>query len=128
MTGRSRRLRVVAGMTAAGFLLLLATAAFAHLKVSNTSPEDGATLSGPVRTLRVWFNQEPDLPLSKLELTGPNGPLNVEGLHTMGEKDLMARVSGRMPDGSYTAKWRTAGDDGHVLTGEWAFTIDRGGR
>ncbi len=109
-------------------LLLLATAAFAHLKVSNTNPEDGAKLSGPVRTLRVWFNQEPDVPLSKLELTGPTGPLNVEGLHTMGEKDLMARVSGRMPDGSYTAKWQTAGDDGHVLTGEWTFTIDRGGR
>lgn len=113
---------------AVALLLVLATAAFAHLKVSNTSPEDGATLSGPVRTLRVWFNQEPDLPLSKLELTGPNGPLSVEGLHTMGEKDLMARVAGRMPDGSYTAKWQTAGDDGHVLTGEWTFTIDRAGR
>lgn len=109
-------------------LLMLAAAAFAHLKVSNTSPEDGATLSGPVRTLRVWFNQEPDLPLSKLELAGPNGPLSVEGLHTMGEKDLMARVSGRMPDGSYTARWQTAGDDGHVLTGEWTFTINRGDR
>lgn len=113
---------------AVALLLVLATAAFAHLRVSNTSPEDGATLGGPVRTLRVWFNQDPDLPLSKLELIGPTGPLSVEGLHTMGEKDLMARVSGRMPDGSYTAKWQTAGDDGHVLTGEWTFTIDRGGR
>ena len=103
-------------------------AAYAHLKASKTSPEDGATLSGPVRTLRVWFNQEPDVPLSKLELEGPAGPMKVEGLHTMGEKDLMARVSGRMPDGAYTARWKTAGDDGHVLTGEWSFTIDRGGR
>ncbi len=122
---RSRGIRTFGSVA---LLLLLATAAFAHLKVSNTSPEDGAKLSAPVRTLRVWFNQEPDLPLSKLELTGPNGPLNVEGLHTMGEKDLMARVSGRMPDGAYSAKWQTAGDDGHVLTGEWTFTIDRGGR
>ena len=122
------RLPTVVAFGAVALLLALATAAFAHLKASKTSPEDGATLSGPVRTLRVWFNQEPDLPLSKLELTGPNGPLSVEGLHTMGEKDLMARVSGRMPDGSYTAKWQTAGDDGHVLTGEWTFTIDRGGR
>ncbi|MXX75927.1 MAG: copper resistance protein CopC [Holophagales bacterium] len=122
------RLRIVVAFSAVALLLVLAAAAPPHLKVSNTSPEDGATLSGPVRTLRVWFNQEPDVPLSKLELTGPTGPLSVEGLHTMGEKDLMARVSGRMPDGSYTAKWQTAGDDGHVLTGEWTFTIDRGGR
>ncbi|MXZ38081.1 MAG: copper resistance protein CopC [Holophagales bacterium] len=122
------RLRVVVAFGAVALLLVLAAAAPPHLKVSNTNPEDGAKLSGPVRTLRVWFNQEPDLPLSKLELTGPNGSLSVEGLHTMGEKDLMARVSGRMPDGSYTAKWQTAGDDGHVLTGEWTFTIERGGR
>ena len=108
--------------------VLLAAAAFAHLKALKISPEDGATLSGPVRTLRVFFNQEPDVPLSKLELDGPQGPLSVEGLHTMGEKDLMARVSGRMPDGAYTARWQTAGDDGHVLTGEWTFTIDRGSR
>ncbi len=127
MTNR-RRFRRAAAFGAAALLLVLATAAFAHLKVSNTSPEDGATLSGPVRTLRVWFNQEPDVPLSKLELEGPAGPMKVEGLHTMGEKDLMARVTGRMPDGSYTARWRTAGDDGHVLTGEWSFTIDRAGR
>ena len=127
MTNR-RRFRRAAAFGAAALLLVLATAAFAHLKVSNTSPEDGATLSGPVRTLRVWFNQEPDVPLSKLELEGPAGSMNVEGLHTMGEKDLMARVTGRMPDGSYTARWRTAGDDGHVLTGEWSFTIDRAGR
>ena len=127
MTNR-RRFRAAVAFGAAALLLALATAAFAHLKVSNTSPEDGATLSGPVRTLRVWFNQEPDLPLSELELEGPAGPMKVEGLHTMGEKDLMARVTGRMPDGSYTAKWRTAGDDGHVLTGEWSFTIDRAGR
>ena len=124
-----RRCRIAAVLSAAAFVLLLATAAcWAELEALKTSPEDGATLSGPVRTLRVWFNQEPDLPLSKLELEGPAGPMKVEGLHTMGEKDLMARVSGRMPDGSYTARWETAGYDGKVLTGEWTFTVDRAGR
>ena len=106
----------------------LATAAFAHFKVAKTLPEDGATVDKPVRTLRVWFSQEPDLPLSKLELEGPNGALNVTGLHSMGEKDLMARVAGAMPDGEYTAKWTAAGDDGHVLNGSWTFTVKRGGQ
>ncbi len=113
---------------AVAMLLALGAAAFAHVRALAVSPEDGARLSGPVRTLRVWFDQEPDLERSQLELTGPNGPLSVEGLHTMGEKDLMARVSGRMPDGSYTATWRTAGEDGHLRTGEWTFTIERDGR
>ncbi|MEM1246960.1 MAG: copper resistance CopC family protein [Acidobacteriota bacterium] len=107
-------------------LLIFATALFAHFKVEQTLPEDGATSGKPVRSLRVWFTQEPDLPLSKLELEGPNGALEVTGLHTMGEKDLMGRVVGAMPDGAYTAKWTAAGDDGHVLTGTWSFTIQRG--
>ena len=123
-----RRCRIAVVPGAAALVLLLATAAWADLEASKTSPEDGATLSGPVRTLRVWFNQEPDVPSSKLELEGPAGPMKVEGLHTMGEKDLMARVSGRMPDGSYTARWETVGDDGQMLTGEWTFTVDRAGR
>lgn len=123
-----RRCRIAVVPSAAALVLLLAAAAWVDLEASKTSPEDGATLSGPVRTLRVWFNQEPVLPQSKLELEGPAGPMKVEGLHTMGEKDLMARVSGRMPDGSYTARWRTAGDDGQVLTGEWTFTVDRAAR
>ncbi len=120
--------RVAARACASVALAALAAAAFAHLAVEGTSPEDGATLEGPVRTLRVWFNQAPDVPLSSLELEGPTGAMSVEGLHTMGEKDLMARVSGRMPDGTYTARWRTAGDDGHILHGQWTFTIKRPGR
>ena len=122
------RFLVTVSFGVAALALMLAVAAFAHLKASKTSPEDGTIVNGPVRTIRVWFNQEPDVPLSKLELAGPQGPMSIEGLHTMGEKDLMARVTGRMPDGSYTARWQTAGDDGHVLTGEWTFTVDRGGR
>lgn len=127
MRDRSR-FPLTVGLGLVVFALLLAAAAYAHLKALKTNPEEGATQNGPVRTIRVWFNQEPDVPLSKLELEGPQGPMNIEGLHTMGEKDLMARVTGRMPDGSYTARWRTAGDDGHVLTGEWTFEVARGGR
>ncbi len=107
--------------------LVLATAAFAHFKTVKTLPEADAVVEKPVRTLRIWFSQEPDVPLSKLELEGPNGPMTVTGMHSMGEKDLMARVAGAMPDGLYTAKWSAAGDDGHVLEGSWSFTIQRGG-
>ncbi len=125
---RPRHSRRFALLLTATVLLFAAVAAFAHLKVENTSPENGAVVDKPVRSLRVWFNQEPDVSLSKIELEGPKGPLAVEGLHTMGDKDLMARVSGAMPDGEYTAKWQTAGDDGHVQKGEWTFTVKRGGR
>jgi methionine-rich copper-binding protein CopC len=109
-------------------LLGLAGAAYAHFKVSKTEPADGAVVDRPVRDLRVWFSQEPDVALSQLELVGPSGALEVQGVHTMGEKDLMGSVVGAMPDGEYTVKWRAAGDDGHVLDGEWKFTVKRASR
>lgn len=109
-------------------LFLVAGVASAHLKVEKSNPADGSTVDRPVRSIRVFFTQEPDVALSKLELEGPEGAqIEVKGMHTMGEKDLMATVSGRMPDGEYTIKWQTAGDDGHVLDGEIKFTLKRGG-
>lgn len=107
-------------------LLAFATIAFASIEAKQTLPEDGAVSSKPVRSLRVWFSEEPNVEASKIELQGPNGPLDVTGLHTMGEKDLMGRVVGAMPDGEYTAKWTASGDDGEALEGSWSFTIQRG--
>lgn len=90
------------------------------------SPEDGAVLDRPVRSLRVWFDHAPDVAASELSLEGPAGAdLEVTGLHTMGEEDLMARVVGRMPDGKYTATWRIGSGDG-AATGSWSFEVRRG--
>ena len=122
----STKRRLASAVTVLAFLLLgLAGAAYAHFKVAKTEPGDGVVVDRPVRELRVWFSQEPDAALSKLELVGPNGALQVQGLHTMGEKDLMGSVVGTMPDGEYTVKWQAAGDDGHVLKGEWKFIVKR---
>lgn len=124
MSIMSRRPRLLAVLTTL-LLLGLAAAAYAHFKVAKTEPADGAVVDRPVRDLRVWFTQQPDVALSKLELTGPSGALQVQGVHSMGEKDLMGSVVGTMPDGQYTAKWKAAGDDGHVLEGEWKFSVKR---
>ena len=91
----------------------------------DTTPKDGDTLTRPARSLRVWFTSTPVVDKSKLELEGPNGSLEVTGLHTMGDDDLMARVSGAMPDGSYTAKWTFVGSDGKEHTGSWTFEVKR---
>ena len=103
-----------------------AAAALAHILVKETVPADGEALSSPPRNLRVFFNRPPDVSKSELSLTGPAGEMGVEGLHTMGENDLMARVVGKMPDGEYTASWKAAGDDGHERKGTWTFTLKRG--
>ncbi len=101
-------------------------AVFAHIQLTRSDPADGHVLDRPVRDLRLWFSQPPVVDKSKLEIGGPAGALDVSGLHTMGDNDLMARVAGQMPDGAYTVKWQSAGaDDGHLRSGQFTFTIKR---
>ena len=60
-------------------------------------------MSRPPQHLRVFFDVLPDPAKSQLTLVGPEGELKLEGLHTMGENDLMVRIVGRVADGEYTA-------------------------
>jgi methionine-rich copper-binding protein CopC len=106
---------------------LFASVALAHILVDRTEPADGAIVSRPPSSLRVWFKRAPDVSKSELKLEGPTGEMKLEGLHTMGEDDLMVRIVGKMIDGEYTAHWKSAGDDGHEREGSWKFTVKRGG-
>lgn len=93
-----------------------------------TDPTDGAEMTRPARSLRVWFDRAPVVEESSLTLSGPNGDLQVAGLHTMGEDDLMARVVGPMPDGEYEASYSATFVDGETLSGSWSFRIRRSGQ
>jgi methionine-rich copper-binding protein CopC len=57
-----------------------------------------------------------------MTLTGPSGPVKVAAPHLDG-KSIAAAVQGTLPDGSYTASWQSAGDDGHAQKGEFKFTV-----
>ena len=121
---RPRTVSWLAGVVSVG-LILFAACAPAQIALAGSTPEDGASLDGPVRTVRVWFNVAPDVAYSTLELSGPGNGAKIEGLHTMGEKDLMGRVTGLMPNGEWTMTWRTVGADGEARTGDIRFTIER---
>ncbi len=118
------RLSRVALLGALLFGLALQPAS-AQIKISGSTPEDGAELDGPVRTVRVWFDQAPVVAESTLELSGPGNRARIEGIHTMGENDLMGRVTGPMPNGEWTMSWTAVGPDGETQTGSVSFSVDR---
>jgi methionine-rich copper-binding protein CopC len=105
---------------------LIAAAAWA-LDAQRMDPAKDATLTRPPQHLRVFFDVLPDPARSQLTLVGPEGELELEGLHTMGENDLMIRIVGRVADGEYTARWKAVGTDGSTSEGEWKFVVKRGG-
>ena len=113
--------------TLAATTLLIAFAAAvtvsAHMAYSKSMPAKDAALTQSPDHLQVWFTQDPEPALSLLSLEGPNGEIAL-GHTTVGdEKSLVADVPSSLAPGSYTVKWRSAGDDGHVQRGDFAFSI-----
>lgn len=110
-------LLVALGVAAASPLL-------AHLAVSKTAPARGATLEKGPERVQVWFTQPPSDRLSHLELHGPDGEVALEEPRV--DRDghsISAAVTSSLGAGRYEVKWRTAGNDGHVMRGSFAFTI-----
>jgi methionine-rich copper-binding protein CopC len=97
----------------------------AHLKVEKMEPTDGAELSAPPASIQLFLTERPDLKVTKIELVGASGDVELGPAHMMGEKTVMAVVTGKMADGKYTVNWQTAGDDGHLQKGTFAFMVKR---
>jgi methionine-rich copper-binding protein CopC len=88
-----------------------------------SEPATEAALTAPPKQLQLWFNEKIDVAVSKIELSSPAGTVALSPVHAMGEKSLMAGITGKMPDGTYTVAWQTAGDDGHVVKGDITFAV-----
>ena len=86
-------------------------------------PGPGGVATIPFTSVRVWFNDETDVGLSSLALEGPDGGLSLVGVHSMGENDLMAAVSGAAYPGEYTLTWTAVSAGGATATGDVPFTV-----
>lgn len=103
--------------------LAAAVSVSAHMAYSKSMPAKDASLSESPDHVQVWFTQDPEPAVSQLSLEGPSGEVAL-GETTVGdEKSLVADIPATLTPGSYTVKWRSAGDDGHVLRGDFAFSV-----
>ncbi len=95
----------------------------AHTKLEKSEPAAGATLNTAPKQLQLRFNETIDAAVSKLEMTNGSKQVELSGMHVMGGKTLMAAVTGQVSNGTYKVAWQTAGDDGHVVKGDYTFTV-----
>lgn len=121
-----RLLRLLPLLCVAGVVSLSA-----HLKVEKTFPATDSTVTTAPERVQVWFSQAPTLPVSSLTLEGSGGRVTL-GKVTAGlddgkpDRSLVAPISGSLAAGTYTVTWKTAGADGHIQTGTFAFTFSPG--
>ena len=102
--------------------LAVAIPLYAHMKIEKTAPAADSMVNSAPKQIQVWFNETPDIKVTKVSLTGPSGPAKLAAPSLDG-KSIVAGVQGTLPDGAYTAAWQSAGDDGHVQRGEFKFTL-----
>src|SRR5215510_13927670 len=118
--------RIVGFMAAAIAAVAVVAVLQAHMKIEKTEPAEGATLAAPPPHLQFFLSEKPDLKVTTVELVGASGKVELGPAHMMGAKTLMAPITGKMADGKYTVNWQTAGDDGHLQKGTFAFTVKHG--
>ncbi|OYW40666.1 MAG: copper resistance protein CopC [Brevundimonas sp. 12-68-7] len=117
----SRRFLSLIG--AAGALLLVATQADAHARVVATTPAASATVTS-TRAIAVTFSDRVAPAFSGLDLVTATGArIGVTSSVSEDGKTISGRTAGALAAGSYTVNWRAASNDGHRMTGTFAFTV-----
>ena len=97
-----------------------------HLRLVRAEPAVNGTITRPPTVIRLVFSQQPELATTSVRLRGPDsaqialGPVRRD---TAGNVGVAAEIRGKTGPGRYTVSWRTMARDGHVMRGEYAFTV-----
>ena len=119
---RTSRTRTTAAALGAGLVLaLVAAPAYAHDALRSSNPGDGATLATAPSQVVLTFEEPPVELGTQVVVTGPDGPVSTGTPRIVGD-DVVADVQPQAPAGRYTVTWRVTSDDGHPVSGTFAFT------
>lgn len=104
-------------------VLIAAGPAPAHLRLTKSAPENESVLEAAPDAIRLWFSLSPELAVSRIALTGPDGTVALGDPRAGDENSLAADVQGTMPAGEYTVSWRASSGDGHPIRGTFTFAV-----
>ncbi len=101
----------------------LATSAFAHSRVDNTTPENGTTIATVPSDISFQFAKKIRLTqVNMLHEDHPSVRLDL-GEQTSFGREFSLPLEG-MGEGTYRIEWRGLGADGHAMQGDFSFTVD----
>jgi len=98
-------------------------AAFAHAKMLTSTPKDGATVAAGLSVIELAFSKPMRLTLLHVRQSNDNEDVPLRGaLPKTFEKATKVAVEA-LPAGAYVVSWTAVSEDGHVMTGSFAFTV-----
>jgi methionine-rich copper-binding protein CopC len=103
---------------------LYADAVMMHFALASSTPEAKATIE-EFHAIQLTFTQVPKEGGRLIRLADPQGEqVELGAVHMDAERVMSAPVEAAgLGNGTYTVNWRGAGDDGHLTSGEYTFTL-----
>jgi hypothetical protein len=102
-------------------------AARLHNRLVRAAPGVDATVTAAPTAIVLWFSERPDVALSAIRLRPAQDTTREmpTGKVAPGPDSnaIAVALTGPLPGGSYLVAYRTAGDDGHVVRGQYRFTV-----
>ncbi|MCY9018922.1 copper resistance protein CopC [Priestia megaterium] len=114
-------MKKIIGLLLACFLAV-PTVSFAHTHVQTTVPENGATVTTPLKEIKLTFETHIEK-ISTVTVTKDGQKISLASQKVEGH-DLIASLDQPLENGSYTVDWEIVGEDGHVMKDSIAFKVD----
>jgi methionine-rich copper-binding protein CopC len=116
------RLGFAALVVAAMSVFAFAPAASAHDQLVSSNPEDGAELDQQPEWLEMTFSGNIQEVGSEVKVVVDGKDVSAGELTTEGKK-LSVALPDDLKPGDYKVTWRVVSQDGHPISGDYAFTI-----
>ena len=121
----SARSILMAVVVLSGVATVGAAARPLHFALSRSVPAEGAEVAPPPE-IRLWFTEVPQEGSISVRLLDSAGELVETGALGQDAEDgriFHLAIEGTLPAGGYTVAWRAIGQDGHVVRGDFGFTV-----
>ena len=97
-----------------------------HLSLKRSAPGRDSIVSVAPRAITLWFTQKPEIAVTTMSLQDANSTkvtLSAVRFGAADETIIVADIKGPMRPGLYTVQWKTSSRDGHLVRGDFGFTV-----
>ena len=99
---------------------------WAHAYPASSIPQDGATVSSPLREIVIRFTEGVEIEFSRIEVKNSSGETVSLGKVRQSAPDTLATELKPLSPGVYTIDWQVLSVDTHVTEGRLRFTVRPG--
>ena len=127
-SGLVRQLRRAASL--AGAIAVIGTAAFMpssayrHISLVSSTPKKDSHVMTVPREIRLTFSGDIDVAKANLVLAAADGKtVTLDSLRAVVDSPMVAvaKITGKLVTGTYTAKWNAVAEDGAKGSGDFSF-------